>query len=71
MEENKKKIIILAEFFGKWVGRFIVALLYGIIAYYLWNWVAPLFSAPLFTYWQCVGICGIFIILFRLLPSKR
>ena len=42
----------------KWIiGGAIFIALFGIITQYLWNWLVPdLFSGPVITYWQALGL---------------
>ena len=47
---------------GVWIFKWIVLgaifiALFGLITQYLWNWLVPdLFSGPVITYWQALGL---------------
>lgn len=55
---------------GWWIGKFIlmglVALaVIGLVTMTLWNWLVPaLFSGPVITYWQALGLLALSKILF-------
>ena len=55
---------------GKWVVKFIVLgivalTVIGLVTQLLWNWLVPaLFSGPVITYWQALGLLVLSKILF-------
>lgn len=55
---------------GWWIGKFVlmglVALgVIGLVTMTLWNWLVPtLFSGPVITYWQALGLLALSKILF-------
>lgn len=55
---------------GKWVVKFIVLgivalTVIGLVTQLLWNWLVPaLFSGPVITYWQALGLLVLSRILF-------
>ncbi|MFP4548993.1 MAG: hypothetical protein ACLFQM_12740 [Fidelibacterota bacterium] len=48
------------------VGGAILALFFGFIVMWLWNWLMPvIFGLPTITYWQAWGLVILFHILFK------
>jgi hypothetical protein len=55
---------------GLWIGKFFVfgllaLTLLGVVTMTLWNWLVPvLFSGPVITFWQALGLLALSKILF-------
>jgi hypothetical protein len=55
---------------GLWIGKFLVfgllgLTLIGVLTMSLWNWLVPvLFSGPVITFWQALGLIALSKILF-------
>jgi hypothetical protein len=61
---------------GWWIGKFLVfglamLVLIGVVTMSLWNWLVPvLFSGPVITFWQALGLLALSKILFWTFGGK-
>lgn len=62
---------------GWWIGKFVVFgllmfVLFGLVTQTLWNWLVPtLFSGPIISFWQAIGLLALSKILFWGLGGGR
>ena len=63
------KILLLVS--GGMMLIALFALLFSLPVFYLWNWLVPeLFSGPVVTYWQALGLMLLSGFLFKSSSSK-
>jgi len=62
---------------GWWIGKFLLfglmmLGLIGLVTMLLWNWLVPtLFSGPVITFWQALGLLALSKIIFWTFTGKR
>ena len=70
--KTKKVFAIIGMTIGGFIIAAFMALLFGFVVMWLWNWLMPvIFGLPTITFWQAWGLVVLSHILFKSFPNNK
>lgn len=70
--KTKRVFAIIGMAIGGVIIAGLMALLFGFVVMWLWNWLMPeIFALPMITFWQAWGLVVLSHILFKSFPQNK